>query len=172
MDQMIRILGVDPGLRHTGWGVIAMDGPRLTWIAHGVIKPDTDADMADRLAELCVQLRAVVELHAPNEAAIEETFVNVNPRSTLLLGQARGAAMATLAGAGLKVAEFAATKVKQSVVGTGAADKTQVAFMVRRLLPKAGEVKADAADALAVAICGAHHRPLPPQKLAQQRQKA
>ncbi len=162
---MIRILGVDPGLRHTGWGVIAMDGPRLTWVAHGVIKPDTDADMADRLAELCVQLRAVVEQHAPNEAAIEETFVNMNPRSTLLLGQARGAAMATLAGAGLKVAEFAATKVKQSVVGTGAADKTQVAFMVRRLLPKAGEVKADAADALAVAICGAHHRPLPQQRL-------
>jgi crossover junction endodeoxyribonuclease RuvC len=165
MDQMIRILGVDPGLRHTGWGVIGMDGPRLTWIAHGVIKPDTEADMADRLAELCVQLRAIVEQHAPNEAAIEETFVNINPRSTLLLGQARGAAMATLAGAGLKVAEFAATKVKQSIVGTGAADKTQVAFMVRRLLPKAGEVKADAADALAVAICGAHHRPLPQQRL-------
>lgn len=162
---MIRILGVDPGLRHTGWGVIGMDGPRLTWIAHGVIKPDTEADMADRLAELCVQLRAVVEQHAPNEAAIEETFVNINPRSTLLLGQARGAAMATLAGAGLKVAEFAATKVKQSVVGTGTADKTQVAFMVRRLLPKAGEVKADAADALAVAICGAHHRPLTQQRL-------
>ena len=166
---MIRILGVDPGLRHTGWGVIAMDGPRLIWIAHGVIKPDTDADMADRLAELCVQLRAVVEQHEPNEAAVEETFVNINPRSTLLLGQARGAAMATLASSGLKVAEFAATKVKQSVVGTGAADKTQVAFMVRRLLPKAGEVSADAADALAVAICGAHHRPLPQQRHNQQR---
>ena len=165
MDQMIRILGVDPGLRHTGWGVIAMDGPRLTWIAHGVIKPDTKADMADRLAELCVQLRAVIEAHAPQEAAVEETFVNINPRSTLLLGQARGAAMATLAGAGLKVAEFAATKVKQSVVGTGAADKTQVAFMVRRLLPKAGDVTADAADALAVAICGAHHRPIAHQRL-------
>ncbi len=169
---MIRILGVDPGLRHTGWGVIAMDGPRLTWVAHGVIKPDTEADMADRLAELCVQLRAVVEHHVPHEAAVEETFVNMNPRSTLLLGQARGAAMATLAGAGLKVAEFAARKVKQSVVGTGAADKTQVAFMVRRLLPKAGEVSADAADALAVAICGAHHRPLPQQKVSTQRQKA
>ena len=162
---MIRILGVDPGLRHTGWGVIAMDGPRLTWIAHGVIKPDTKTDMADRLAELCVQLRGVIEAHAPQEAAIEETFVNINPRSTLLLGQARGAAMATLAGAGLKVAEFAATKVKQSVVGTGAADQTQVAFMVRRLLTKAGEVTADAADALAVAICGAHHRPIAHQRL-------
>lgn len=162
---MIRILGVDPGLRHTGWGVITMDGPRLTWVAHGVIKPDTEADMADRLADLCMQLRAVVESHAPDEAAIEETFVNINPRSTLLLGQARGAAMATLAAAGLKVAEFAARKVKQSIVGTGAADKTQVAFMVRRLLPKAGDVSADAADALAVAICGAHHRPLPQQRL-------
>jgi crossover junction endodeoxyribonuclease RuvC len=165
MDQMIRILGVDPGLRHTGWGVIAMDGPRLVWIAHGVIKPDTKADMADRLAILCDELRAVIETHAPQEAAVEETFVNINPRSTLLLGQARGAALATLAAAKLKVAEFAATKVKQSVVGTGAADKTQVAFMVRRLLPKAGEVTADAADALAVAICGAHHRPLAHQRL-------
>jgi crossover junction endodeoxyribonuclease RuvC len=123
MHRMIRILGVDPGLRHTGWGVIAMDGPRLTWIAHGVIKPDKDADMADRLAELCEKLRAVVDAHAPDEAAVEETFVNINPRSTLLLGQARGAALATLAGAKLKVAEFAATKVKQSVVGTGAATR-------------------------------------------------
>ena len=165
MDQMIRILGVDPGLRHTGWGVIAMDGPRLIWIAHGVIKPDTTADMAYRLAILCDELRAVIEAHAPQEAAVEETFVNINPRSTLLLGQARGAALATLAAAKLKVAEFAATKVKQSVVGTSAADKTQVAFMVRRLLPKAGEVTADAADALAVAICGAHHRPLSHQRL-------
>ena len=165
MNQMIRILGVDPGLRHTGWGVIAMDGPRLSWIAHGVIKPDTDADMADRLAMLCDELRAVIAAHEPHEAAVEETFVNINPRSTLLLCQARGAALATLAAAGLKVAEFAARKVKQSIVGTGAADKTQVAFMVRRLLPKAGEVKADAADALAVAICGAHHRPMAQARL-------
>jgi crossover junction endodeoxyribonuclease RuvC len=156
---MIRILGVDPGLRHTGWGVITVDGPRLGWIAHGVIKPDTDADMADRLARVVEGLREVVAAHKPHEAAVEETFVNMNPKSTLLLGQARGAAMATLAIEGLKVHEFATRKVKQSIVGTGAADKTQVAFMVRRLLPKAGEVSADAADALAVAICGAHHRP-------------
>ena len=165
MDQMIRILGVDPGLRHTGWGVITMDGPRLGWIAHGVIKPDPEADLAERLAMLCEGLRAVIEDHAPHEAAVEETFVNINPKSTLLLGQARGAALATLAGARLKVLEFATRKVKQSIVGTGAADKTQVAFMVRRLLPKAGEVSADAADALAVAICGAHHRPIARQKL-------
>ncbi len=156
---MIRILGVDPGLRYTGWGVITVDGPRLGWVAHGVIKPDTDADMADRLARVVEGLREVVAAHSPHEAAVEETFVNMNPKSTLLLGQARGAAMAALAIEGLKVHEFATRKVKQSIVGTGAADKTQVAFMVRRLLPKAGEVSADAADALAVAICGAHHRP-------------
>jgi crossover junction endodeoxyribonuclease RuvC len=116
--------------------------------------------MADRLAILCAELRDVIATHTPDEAAVEETFVNVNPKSTLLLGQARGAAMATLAGAGLKVHEFATRKVKQAIVGTGAADKAQVAFMVRRLLPKAGDVAADAADALAVAICGAHHRPV------------
>jgi crossover junction endodeoxyribonuclease RuvC len=164
MDHMIRILGVDPGLRHTGWGVITMDGPRLGWIAHGVINPDPKLDLAERLAVLCAELRVVIAAHAPDEASVEETFVNINPKSTLLLGQARGAALATLAAEGLKVHEFATRKVKQSVVGTGGADKTQVAFMVRRLLPKAGEVTADAADALAVAICGAHHRPVPGQR--------
>ena len=165
MNQVIRILGVDPGLRHTGWGVITMDGPRLAWVAHGVIHPDTKADLADRLADLAAQLRIVVDQHQPDEAAVEETFVNINPKSTLLLGQARGAAMVALAAAGLKVHEFAARKVKLSVVGTGGADKNQVAFMVRRLLPKAGNVSADAADALAVAICGAHHRPVAGQRL-------
>jgi crossover junction endodeoxyribonuclease RuvC len=162
---MIRILGVDPGLRLTGWGMIAMDGPRLAWIAHGVIAPDPEAELAERLALLAEGLRAVIHDHEPQEAAVEETFVNINPKSTLLLGQARGVVLATLAAARLRVAEFAARKVKQSIVGTGAADKSQVAFMVRRLLPKAGEVSADAADALAVAICGAHHRPVPVQRL-------
>lgn len=162
---MIRILGVDPGLRHTGWGVITVDGPRLGWVAHGVIKPATDLDLAERLACLASELRNVVDQHAPDHAAVEETFVNINPKSTLLLGQARGAAMASLAGAGLKVYEFATRKVKLSVVGTGGADKDQVAFMVRRLLPRAGEVSADAADALAVAICAAHHRPVSPQRV-------
>jgi len=159
MGQMIRILGVDPGLRRTGWGVIDVDGPRLSWIAHGVIAPETDDDLAVRLGALCEGLRAVIHEHDPGEAAVEETFLNINPRSTLLLGQARGAALATLAAARLRVSEFATRKVKQSVVGTGGADKSQVAFMVRRLLPRAGEVSADAADALAVAICSAHHRP-------------
>ena len=162
---MIRILGVDPGLRHTGWGVITMDGPRLGWVAHGVIKPDTKMDLADRLACLAMELRKVVDQHTPDESAVEETFVNINPKSTLLLGQARGAAMASLAGAGLKVHEYATRKVKLSVVGTGGADKDQVAFMVRRLLPRAGDVSADAADALAVAICAAHHRPVSPQRV-------
>jgi crossover junction endodeoxyribonuclease RuvC len=165
MPSAIRILGVDPGLRHTGWGMVACEGPRLTWIAHGVIHPDTEADMAERLAQLAMGLRAVIIEHRPDESAVEETFVNINPRSTLLLGQARGVALATLAAAGLPVAEFAAKKVKQSVVGAGGADKTQVAFMVKRLLPKAGDVKADAADALAVAICGAHHRTAPAARL-------
>lgn len=160
MQPAIRILGVDPGLRLTGWGVIESCGPRLSWVAHGVIRPETDAPMAERLAQVGAGLREVIVAHEPHEAAVEETFVNMNPKSTLLLGQARGVALATLAAAGLGVAEFAARKVKQTVVGTGAADKTQVAFMVRRLLPKAGEVSADAADALAVAICGAHHRPV------------
>lgn len=165
MTPTIRILGIDPGLRLTGWGVIEACGPRLSWVAHGLVAPDPNADMADRLALLAEGIRAVIIAHAPDESAVEETFVNINPRSTLLLGQARGVALATLAAARLKVAEFAARKVKQSVVGTGAADKTQIAFMVRRLLPKAGEVSADAADALAVAICCAHHRPMAPQRL-------
>lgn len=160
MQPAIRILGVDPGLRLTGWGIIELCGSKLTWIAHGVVKPEADAPMAERLAQVGSGLRAVIVAHEPHESAVEETFVNMNPKSTLLLGQARGVALATLASAGLSVAEFAARKVKQTVVGTGAADKTQVAFMVRRLLPKAGEVSADAADALAVAICGAHHRPI------------
>jgi crossover junction endodeoxyribonuclease RuvC len=165
MTQLIRILGIDPGLRHTGWGVIGVDGPRLTWVAHGVIEPDPKAEMAERLALLATGIRTAIVSHEPHESAVEETFVNMNPRSTLLLGQARGVALATLAAAGLPVAEFAARKVKQSIVGTGAADKSQVAFMVRRLLPKCGDLTSDAADALAVAICAAHHRPVGPQRL-------
>lgn len=160
MPNAIRILGVDPGLRRTGWGIIASDGPRLSWIAHGVIAPQADHPLADRLALIAESLRSVIAQHAPTQAAVEETFVNMNPRSTLLLGQARGAAMVALAFAGLPVAEFASRRVKQAIVGTGAADKSQVAFMVRRLLPKAGEVSDDAADALAIAICCANHAPM------------
>jgi crossover junction endodeoxyribonuclease RuvC len=158
MTGPVRILGVDPGLRATGWGVIDVDGPRLAWVAHGVVAPDPDAEMAQRLGELAAGLREVINSHEPMEAAVEEVFVNINPKSTLLLGQARGVALATLACARLPVAEYATRKVKQAVVGTGGADKDQVAFMVRRLLPRAGEVDRDAADALAVAICAAHGR--------------
>lgn len=166
MTSTIRILGIDPGLRHTGWGVIETRGHSLTWIGHGVVEPDPNAAMAERLAMLATGIREVIVSYTPDESAVEETFVNINPRSTLLLGQARGVALATLAAAGLPVAEFAARKVKQSIVGTGAADKTQIAYMVRTLLPRAGEVSKDAADALAIALCAANHRPPKPLRAA------
>lgn len=158
MTNAIRILGLDPGLRHTGWGVISVEGSRLSHVAHGVIKPDGSLPLAERLVILFDAVCAVIAEHRPQEAAIEETFVNNNPSSTLKLGHARAAAMIAPAKAGLVVAEYAATVVKKAVVGTGGADKAQVAFMIKRLLPAAGEAKADAADALAVAICHAHSR--------------
>ena len=157
MTEFIRILGVDPGLRKTGWGIVAASGPRLTWIAHGDIKAPVDAPMSERLAFISRGLGEIVTQYQPERAGIEETFVNQNPRTTLLLGQARGAAMASLSLAGLDVDEFAARKVKQCVVGSGGADKSQIGFMIARLLPKAGAMSEDAADALAVAITTAHH---------------
>ncbi len=156
----IRILGLDPGLRRTGWGVIEIDGARLSHIAHGVIAPPETAPFAERLLMLFEQTAQVVERWAPHEAAIEETFVTANGSSTLKLGHARAAAMLAPARAGIAVAEYAAKLVKKSVVGVGSADKTQVAFMVRRILPAAGDPSADAADALAVAIAHAHARKL------------
>jgi crossover junction endodeoxyribonuclease RuvC len=161
MSNAIRILGLDPGLRRTGWGVISSEGSRLTHIAHGVVKPDEAAPFAERLLHLFEAVSEIVRLHAPHEAAIEETFVNVNAASTLKLGHARAAALIAPARAGLRVAEYAPTEVKKAVVGTGGADKAQVAFMVKRLLPTAGDPKADAADALAVAIAHAHARKSP-----------
>jgi crossover junction endodeoxyribonuclease RuvC len=158
MTNAIRILGLDPGLRRTGWGVVSVEGSRLTHVAHGVIRPDDKLPLSDRLLALFEAVGAVLDEHRPHEAAIEETFVNNNPSSTLKLGHARAAVMIAPARAGLLVAEYAATVVKKAVVGTGGADKTQVAFMVRRLLPTAGDPSADAADALAVAICHAHAR--------------
>ena len=160
MSNAIRILGLDPGLRRTGWGVVACEGSRLTHIAHGVIRPDEASAFAERLLHLFEAVSEIVRLHAPHEAAIEETFVSVNAASTLKLGHARAAALIAPARAGLSVAEYAATEVKKAVVGTGGADKAQVAFMVKRLLPTAGAPKADAADALAVAIAHAHARSL------------
>jgi crossover junction endodeoxyribonuclease RuvC len=158
MTNTIRILGLDPGLRRTGWGLIAAEGSRLRHIAHGVIAPPDTLELAARLLWLFEAIEAVIAEHHPHEAAVEETFVNTNPQSTLKLGQARAAAMIAPARAGLPVAEYAARYVKKAVVGTGAADKTQIAFMVARLLPSCGAPTADAADALAVAITHAGAR--------------
>lgn len=153
----MRLIGFDPGLRLTGWGVIEMDGNRLRHIAHGVIKVPVDGSLASRLDNLFEGVVAALAAHKPDEAAVEETFVNVNPASTLKLGQARGVVLLAPARAGLPVFEYAANLVKKSVVGAGHADKRQIAMMVGRLLPGV-TATADAADALAIAICHAHHR--------------
>ncbi|HWA80815.1 MAG TPA: crossover junction endodeoxyribonuclease RuvC [Acetobacteraceae bacterium] len=155
---MLRLLGLDPGLGVTGWGVIAVTGNHLSPIGCGTIATDTDADVPSRLRTLHEALAALIAAHAPAEAAVEETFVNRNGAATLKLGYARGVALLAPALAGIPVTEYAARTVKQAVVGTGAATKAQVAMMVRRLLPGAMFDRADAADALAVAICHAHHR--------------
>jgi crossover junction endodeoxyribonuclease RuvC len=158
MTNAIRILGIDPGLRHTGWGVVACVGSRLSHVAHGVVSVSDALPLAERLLAILTGLSAVIAEHAPHEAAVEEIFVNVNPASTLKLGQARACALLAPAQAGLPVAEYATRLVKKAVVGTGAADKAQIGFMIRRLLPTAGDTTADSADALAVAITHAHLR--------------
>jgi crossover junction endodeoxyribonuclease RuvC len=157
MSEALVILGLDPGLRRTGWGVVASRGNRLSHVAHGVVVTEAAATTARRLAEIFRGVEAVLNAHAPGAAAIEEVFVNKNPGSTLKLGQARGVAMLAPAMRGIAVSEYAANLVKKSVVGSGHAEKTQIVHMVRLLLPGAGAVEADAADALAVAICHAHH---------------
>lgn len=153
----ILILGVDPGLNRCGWGLVASEGSRLSYVAHGVIKPSTAQQLASRLHDVFEGLCAVIEEYNPHEAAVEETFVNSNARAALALGQARGVALAAAARRGLAVAEYSPATIKKAVVGSGAADKTQIAFMVRRLLPTAGEMSADASDALGVALCHAAH---------------
>jgi crossover junction endodeoxyribonuclease RuvC len=153
----MRVIGLDPGLRLTGWGVIDVDGNRLRHVAHGVIKVASERTLAQRLSELFDGVTAVIAAQKPLEAAVEETFVNVNPGSTLKLGQARGVVMLAPARAGLPVFEYAANLVKKSITGAGHAEKHQIAMMVGRLLPGI-EATADAADALAIAICHAHHR--------------
>ena len=153
-----RIMGIDPGLRFTGWGVIDVSGNRLRHVADGVIATDNAHSVPNRLKALHDALVMLFELHRPDEAAVEETYVNRNGSATLKLGYARGVALLAPALAGLGVAEYGAMAVKQSVVGTGGASKEQVVVMVRRLLPGATLKRADAADALAVAICHAHHR--------------
>ncbi len=151
------ILGVDPGLNRCGWGLVLSEGSRLSHVAHGVIKPSPQQQLATRLHDVFEGICGVIEQYNPHEAAVEETFINSNARAALILGQARGVALAAAARRGLAVAEYAPTTIKKAVVGSGAADKTQIAFMVRRLLPTAGEVTADAADALGVALCHAAH---------------
>ncbi len=158
MMNAIRILGLDPGLRRTGWGVVAVEGSRLVHVAHGVVAPSDTLGLAERLLVLFEAISEIIVLHGPDEAAVEETFMTANGASTLKLGHARAAAMIAPARAGLPVAEYAAKVVKKAVVGTGNADKHQVAFMIARLLPSAGAPTADAADALAVAITHAHAR--------------
>ena len=152
----MRLLGVDPGLRFTGWGVVDVDGNRLRHVANGVVKSGK-GELAQRLVRLHQGLDEVVSTHRPDSAAVEETFVNKDGQSTLKLGQARGIALLVPALAGIPVAEYAANSVKKSVVGYGHADKDQIGHMIGVLLPGALVESADAADALAVAICHAHH---------------
>jgi crossover junction endodeoxyribonuclease RuvC len=154
----IRILGIDPGLRNTGWGMIEVAGTRLSYVGCGSIHTDAATSLAERLASIQRALTRLVESGGPAEAAVEETFVNRDPQSTLKLGQARGVALAALALTGLPVAEYAANLVKKTVVGVGHAEKNQVAMMVKMLLPSCQIASPDAADALAVAICHAQHR--------------
>jgi crossover junction endodeoxyribonuclease RuvC len=158
MTGVIRILGVDPGSGATGWGLIDCAGARLSFVAAGVVRPKRALSRAGRLAAIHDALAALIADHRPDEAAVEETFVNASPRDALVLGEARGVALLAPARAGITVAEYAANTIKKSVVGKGHAEKTQVAAMVRVLLPASGAQAADAADALAVAICHAHHR--------------
>lgn len=155
-SSCIRILGVDPGLRITGFGVIEKTGNTLSYLASGCIKTDAKASLPQRLGTIHAGLGELIAQYQPDQAAVEIVFVNVNPQSTLLLGQARGAAITALVASGLEVAEYTALQVKQAVVGNGHADKTQVQHMVRRLLSLAGDPSPDAADALACAIAHAH----------------
>ena len=154
----IRIIGIDPCLRNMGYGIVEQEGSRLSFIACGSLHSDAGLTLAERLRQLHEGLAAVIALHAPDEAAVEETFVNRDPQGALKLGQARGIALVVPAIAGLPVAEYAANSIKKTVVGAGHADKAQVAMMVRVLLPKSDAQSADAADALAVAITHAQHR--------------
>ena len=154
----MKILGIDPGLRKTGWGVIEYQGNALRYVACGLIKSDAKRDLSERLAQLHHGIIAVMDEWQPDEAAVEETFVNKNPKSTLKLGQARGALLTVPALKGISVAEYATNKIKKSVVGAGHADKNQIGMMVKMLLPACGEIGEDEADALAVAITHAHYR--------------
>ena len=157
MTKTVRLVGIDPGLRRTGWGIVDVSGNRLSHVANGVVISDDKAPLGVRLAELFEGLTVLLKTWTPDEAAVEETFVNKNPGSTLKLGQARGVAMLAPSLLGISVAEYAPNSIKKSVVGVGHADKKQIHMMVGVLLPGVDITNADAADALAVAICHAHH---------------
>ena len=156
--QLIRIIGIDPGLRRTGWGIIESDGVRLVYVASGLITSNAGDPLAYRLRELYEGLASVIASFKPQEAAVEETFVNDNARATLKLGQARGMALLAPAMKGLKVGEYPPNLIKKSVTGAGHAEKQQIQAMIGFLLPKAKVESADEADALAIAICHANHR--------------
>ncbi len=158
MNEIIRIVGIDPGLRNTGWGVVESQGTSLRFVAAGTVKSNNKADLASRLCQLHDSLADILHFHKPDEAAVENTFVNKDAGATLKLGQARGIALLVPARAGLQVAEYAPNAVKKSVIGVGHGDKTQIQMMVKMLLPKADWDTDDAADALAIAICHAHNR--------------
>ena len=158
MGRSIRILGIDPGLRRTGWGVIDVDGNRLSYVACGSVATVDKAELARRLIDIHAGLLRVIEQFSPGEAAVEQTFVNANAAATLKLGQARGVALLAPAQSGIAVAEYAPNLVKKTIVGAGHGDKAQIRMMVGVLLPKADPESEDAADALAIAICHAHHR--------------
>jgi len=158
MNETIRIIGIDPGLRRTGWGVVDTLGNSLRFVASGTVASDGKADLASRLCQLHDGLARVLHGHMPHEAAVEQTFVNKDATATLKLGQARGIAMLVPALAGLPVAEYAPNAVKKAVIGVGHGDKKQIHMMVKVLMPKATFDTDDSADALAIAICHAHHR--------------
>lgn len=157
----IRILGIDPGLRRTGWGAIEVVGSAVHFLGSGTVFSDGDDDLAPRLRQLYDGLTAILERIAPHEAAVEQTFVNRDAGATLKLGHARGIALLVPAQAGISVGEYAPNAVKKAIVGAGHGDKQQIRMMVKVLLPKATFESDDAADALAIALCHAHHRTSP-----------
>lgn len=158
MREAIRIIGIDPGLRNMGWGVVESLGNSLHFIGSGTIKSDAKLDLASRLCQLHEGLTKILHIHMPHEAAVEHTFVNKDATATLKLGQARGIALLVPAQAGLAVAEYAPNAVKKAVIGVGHGEKQQIHMMVKVLMPRASFDSSDAADALAIAICHAHHR--------------
>ena len=158
MGEAIRIIGIDPGLRRTGWGIVESLGNSLRFVAAGTVRSDDRATLASRLCQLHDGLSAVLHAAMPHEAAVEQTFVNKDAAATLKLGQARGVAMLVPARAGLAVAEYAPNAVKKAVIGVGHGDKKQIHMMVKVLMPKAVFDSEHAADALAIAVCHAHHR--------------